>query len=253
MSSFVTQQPDDFIKTLDMVAMVHRARRVRSSGGFDKRENTACNHALRFLMKWETGRPPDSWWHTRFSAPPEMIHPTSITPMRIILRILATIALACSLCACLFKEPVYTEGFVKIDPGLGGVWATQDKDGDLRKIEFAVCAPLDENRSILHALASGKEGAYYEVRMLKVRDHPLLQLRMLATFDEGLSKVDDERYAILRLEGDLKGSAIKVFALDDDRVEGKGPAEVKRLLESPSEDWKALFGEGMVYRRMKDA
>jgi len=172
--------------------------------------------------------------------------------MKIILRILATIALAGSLSACLFKQPVYTEGFVKMDPGLGGVWATQDEDGDLRKTGFAVCAPLDEDRSVLHWIEYGKEGVYYEGRMLKVRDHHLLQLRMLATFDEGLAKADDERYTVLWLEGDLKGPAIKVFALDHERMEGKGPAEVKRLLESPSEDWKGLFGEGMIYRRMKD-
>lgn len=173
--------------------------------------------------------------------------------MNFILRLLATMVLACSLSACLFKEPVYTEGFVKIDPGLGGVWATQEKEGDLRKLEFAVCAPLGADRSILHYPDSRKEGAYYEVRMVKVRDHNLLQLRMLATFSGGLPKDDDERYTVLWLEGDLKGSAIKVFPLDDERVEGKGPAEVKRLLESPSEDWKGLFpGEGIVYRRMKD-
>jgi hypothetical protein len=160
--------------------------------------------------------------------------------------------LACSLSACLFKQPVYTTGFLKIDPGLAGVWVAEGKDQDPRKMEFAVCAPLEDERCILHSPAADKDGIYYEARMLKIRDRHLLQLRVLATFKDGLLKPDDDPYTLLWLEGDLKGPAIRVLALDGNRTKGKGPADVKRLLESPSEDWNSVFGDATVYRRLKD-
>lgn len=172
--------------------------------------------------------------------------------MKTIVRAILTVLLACSLSACLFKQPVFKEGFLKIDPALGGVWVSEDKDGDQRKLEFAVCAPLDEDRCLLHSPAAAKGGIYYEARMLKVRDRVLLQLRLLATYDEGLPKAEADLYTLLWLEGDLKGAAVKVRALDGKAIEGKGPDDIKQLLESASEDWSHLFGDAMVYRRLKE-
>lgn len=172
--------------------------------------------------------------------------------MKTLIRLLFTLVVACSLCACLFKQPVFTEGFVKIEPGFGGVWAAEGANGDLRKMEFAVCAPLDEDRCVLHSPAGAKDGIYYEARMLRVRDHNLLQLRLLASFNDGLPKADADPYTVLWLDGDLKGPAIRVQALNGKILEGKGPSDVKQLLESASEDWGRLFGEATIYRRLKD-
>ena len=81
----------------------------------------------------------------------------------------------------MFKEPVFTEGFAKIDPALGGVWAADGKNGDPRQTEFAVCAPLDGDRYILQHPAGqtggllNAGGLLYEARLLHVRGRSLLQ------------------------------------------------------------------------------
>jgi hypothetical protein len=166
------------------------------------------------------------------------------------LRFILGALLACSLAACIFKEPVYTKGFLKIDPRLGGVWASQSKEDDPRKTEFAVCAPVDEEHLLINSPAADKSGVYYEARMLKVRDRTLLQLRSLASFNAGLPKADDEIYTLLWIEGDLNGASLKVRALDGNRLKGKSPAEVRGMLENPAEDWNNLFSEAVDYRRL---
>src|SRR3954469_980069 len=93
--------------------------------------------------------------------------PLHARPMKTLARLLLLIAV-CSLSACLFKEPVFTEGFAKIDPALGGVWATNE-NGDPRQTEFAVCAPLDGDRYILQYPAGEKGTLLYEGRLLHVR------------------------------------------------------------------------------------
>jgi hypothetical protein len=74
----------------------------------------------------------------------------------------------------------------------------------------------------------------------------------LASFNAGLPKADDEVYTLIWIEGDLNGASVKVRALDSNRLKGKSPAEVKGLLEDPSEDWNKLFGDPAVYRRLSD-
>jgi hypothetical protein len=159
---------------------------------------------------------------------------------------------ACSLTACLFKEPVFTDGFTKVDAGLGGVWATEGENGDPRKTEFAVCAPLDGERFLLHYPAGEKSGLYYEARPIQIRGRTLLQLRVLASFGDGLPKADAERYTVLWYENDSAGSGLRVRALGDDGVKEKGPADVRKLLEDPARDWSKLFGNPMTFRRLKD-
>jgi len=90
--------------------------------------------------------------------------------MKIILRLLLVAAIAFSLPACRFKEAIFTEGFSQVDPDLGGVWAARGENGDPRKTEFAVCAPLDADRLLLHYPSGGKEGIYFEAKAIKVRE-----------------------------------------------------------------------------------
>jgi hypothetical protein len=172
--------------------------------------------------------------------------------MKALTQFLIVAVLSCFLTACLFKEPVYSAGFSKIDPSLGGVWVMEGKDGDPRKMEFTVCVPLDDDRYILHSPATDKDAIYYEARMLKIRDRILLQLRVLASFGGGVLKADGDPYTLVWIEKDLKGPAMRVRALGGDSLKAKGPADVKRLLETPSVDWNNLFGDPSVFRRLKD-
>jgi hypothetical protein len=172
--------------------------------------------------------------------------------MRPLPRLLLLAALAGLLSGCLFKEPVFTEGFSKVDPALGGVWAADGENGDPRKMEFAVCAPLDDERYLLHSPASGKDGIYYEARPLKIRERTLLQLRVLASFSDGLPKADAERYTLVWIEREADGPALRVRALGGEAVKDKQPVAVRKLIEDPTSDWSKLFGEPMTFRRLKD-
>src|SRR3982750_2665811 len=120
--------------------------------------------------------------------------------MKTLLTILLGLTLAVSLSSCLFKDPVFAQGFTKADAALGGIWASEGENGDPRKIEFAVCAPLDDERLLIHYPSAEKAGFYFEARALKIRDRSLLQLRVLASFNDGLPKPDAERYTLLWLE-----------------------------------------------------
>lgn len=172
--------------------------------------------------------------------------------MKILTRLLLLATLACSFTACLFKEPVFTDGFAKADASLGGVWATDGDEGDPRKIEFAVCAPLDDGRYMLHHSSGEKGGLYYEARPLLIRERTLLQLRVLATFSDGLPKADAERYTLLWIEKEADGKRISVRSLGGDGVKNKTPAEIRKSLETQSTDWSKLFGEPAVFHLLKD-
>lgn len=172
--------------------------------------------------------------------------------MKILLRFLLVVAFASSFTACLFKEAVFKEGFANADPALGGVWATEGDNGDPRKMEFAVCAPLDDGRYLLHHPSGGKDGIYYEARPLKVRERNLLQLRIVATFSEGVPKADADRYTLVWLEKAEGEQSLRIRALGGDGIKDKGPAEVRKLLEDPASDWSKFFGEPTIFRRLKD-
>jgi hypothetical protein len=118
-------------------------------------------------------------------------------------------------------------------------------------MELAVCAPLDDDRYLLHYPASDKDGIYYEARMLKVGNHSVLQLRELATLNGGLPGADAKRYTLLWIEKEPKG-CLRVRGLNGDSVKDKSPADVKKLLEAQSTDWNGLFGDPMDFRRLKD-
>ncbi len=172
--------------------------------------------------------------------------------MKTLARLLLLAALACSFTACMFKEAVFTEGFGKADASLAGVWATEGEDGDPRKIAFAVCAPLDDARYILHHPAGEKDGLYYEARPLTVRGRTLLQLRVLASFADGLPSPDADRYTLVWIAKEDGGKKLSVRSLGGDGVKEKGPAQIRRELEAADTDWGKLFGEPAVFRRLKD-
>jgi hypothetical protein len=154
------------------------------------------------------------------------------------------------LTSCFFKEPVFTEGFSKVNEALAGVWVAHGEKGDPRKNEFAVCVPIDTERYLLHYPAGEKGGFYYEARPLEIRGRTLLQLRTLATFSDGLPKADAERYTLLWIDPDSNGFSVR--ALGGEGVKGKGPAATRNLIEDSSGDWSKLFGDPMTFRRLKN-
>lgn len=154
------------------------------------------------------------------------------------------------LTSCLFKEPVFTEGFSKVDEELAGVWVVDGENGDPRKTEFAVCVPLDAERYLLHYPAGEKGGFYYEARPLEIRGRTLLQLRTLATFSDGLPKADAGRHTLLWIDSDPSGFSVR--ALGGEGVKGKEPAAIRKLIEDSTGDWSQLFGDAMTFRRLKN-
>jgi hypothetical protein len=178
--------------------------------------------------------------------------PDYLPIMKAISRVLGLGLLAALLSSCLFKEPVFTEGFAKVDPALAGVWASEGKNQDPRKMEFAVLAPVDDSRFFLHQPAGEKGGLYYEVRQLNLRERIVLQLRVLATFSDGIPNPDDSCYTLLWIEKMAGGKEVRVRVLGGDGVKNKGPVEVRKFLEDPSADWKAAFGDSQVFRRLEE-
>jgi len=171
--------------------------------------------------------------------------------MQVSTRILLGAAVVFAFTACLFKDPIFTEGFSKIDPELGGVWVEEGKSGDPRRLEFVVCAPLDDDRFLVNYPAGGKDGIYYEARPMKIHEHSVLQLRVLAAFGDGLPKADAKLYTLLWIEKDNAGATMRIRALDGSRLKDKEAAAVRSLIEAKSADWNKLFGDSMVFRRLK--
>jgi len=118
-------------------------------------------------------------------------------------------------------------------------------------MECAMCASLDDDRHILNHPSADKGSLFYEARLLKVQDRTLLQLRLLASFNDGIPKGDAERYALLWIEKGHAESGLKVRSLGGDGVKEKGSAEVKRLLENSATDWNSLLGDSSVFRKLK--
>jgi len=170
--------------------------------------------------------------------------------MKILNRLFLVTLMVGSLTGCLFKDAVFEQGFSKLDPALGGVWVSDGKDGDPRKMEFAVCAPFDDDHYVLNHPSTEKGSLFYEARLVKVRDRSLLQLRLLASFNDGLPKADAERYTLVWIEKDSAGAGLKVRSLGGEGVKEKGAAEIRRLLEAPATDWNSLFGEPIIFRKI---
>ena len=160
------------------------------------------------------------------------------------------LALALLLSSCLYREPVFTEEFAKVDDRLTGVWVTHDKPGDPRTCQYAVCVPLDEDRYLLHHPARSQDSFYYEARPLKRRDRTLLQLRVLSTFKGGPPDLNSKRFTLLWVQKQGDGGVL-VRAAD-----GKGPLagmtsiQAQEALEDLSSDWEAFFDQGRSYLRL---
>lgn len=175
-----------------------------------------------------------------------------IRNMKILARLVMFVALACSFTACLLKEPVFSEGFAKTDSALGGVWAQEGDEGDPRKTEFAMCAPLDEGSYVLHYPTSEKGGIYFEAKPVVIRDRTVLQLRALATLRDGIAPAGSERYTLVWIEKEADGQKVRIRAIRGESVKGKSPADIRKALETESTDWGKLFGEAAVFQRLKD-
>jgi hypothetical protein len=170
--------------------------------------------------------------------------------MKTALRLAA--ALVClSLTSCLFKEPVFTNGFGAVDPALGGVWMAEGEGGDPRERDFAVVAAIGNDSYMLHYPVAHKGGSYFEARPVKVRDKDLWQVRLIVTYDDGLPNKDTPVYTVLWVEktGDGKMS---VRALKGEGPLTAGPAEARKALENKAADWNAIFGEAQVFTRLAD-
>ena len=195
--------------------------------------SATCAAVIGFCIVYGTGQP-------------------HIFPMKILTRLVLLVVLACSFTACLLKEPVFTEGFAKADSTLGGVWAGDGDESDPRKLELALCAPLDDTRYVIHYPAMDKDGIYYEARPVVIRDRTVLQLRALATLNDGIPKADAERYTLIWIEKVDGGKKLRVRALTEAAVKNKTVAEFRKTLETESTDWGKLFGEPANFHRLKD-
>lgn len=172
--------------------------------------------------------------------------------MKTLVQFLLVASMVCLCSSCLFKEPVFAGGFVKTDASLPGVWVSEEEKGDPRKLEFAVAAPIDDARLILHHPSGEKGGLYYDARQVGVRDRTVLQLRVLATFSDGIPKPGAERYTLLWLEKADGGKRLRIRAMGGDGVKDKSPEDVRKFLEDPAADWNAAFGEVVIFRRLED-
>lgn len=168
------------------------------------------------------------------------------------LRLLIAAALAFGpLTSCIFKEPVFTTGFVRADNSWLGVWAT-DGEGDPRNVELAVFLPLDESRYVLHYPSNDKDNFYFEARLLRVRDRDVMQLRVLGTMKGGAAKSDDDTCTLLWLEKKSPG-VLSVRALKGgEEASKRGAAGTRKLLEDPASDWTSAFGDAMEFKRLKN-
>ena len=152
--------------------------------------------------------------------------------------------------ACHFESAVFTDNLAKTDGSLAGIWIAQDA-GDPRTAQYAVFAPIDGDRYLLHHPARSSDSFYYEARSVKCRDRMLMQLRVLATFNGGPPRPEFKRFTLLWLE--RKGDdRLFVRPIDGDGgLAGMTPADARKALEDPDTDWESFFDKGQEYRRLK--
>lgn len=171
--------------------------------------------------------------------------------MKPILHALAAVALVLSLSSCLFKEPVFTGGFVATDPEVAGVWMTEDETGDARAREFAVLAPVGTDAFMLNYPVGAKGSSYFEVRPLKVGGKDVWQVRLAATFEDGLPKNDSPNYTLLLVEKAGDGQ-LSIRPLKTEGEHTASAAATQKALLEKSPAWDKLFGDAKVFTRLKD-
>jgi len=162
--------------------------------------------------------------------------------------LLATV-LPLILSSCLFKDPVFTEGFAKTDDSLVGVWTVEEGADDPAKAELAACFKVDESNFMLHYPAREKDGMYFAAQPLKVNGHDLLQLRGLGTLENRPVKPGDkEVYTLVWIEKRPDGS-LKIRPLKGDLGQ-KPPAEVRKMIEDRGTKWEEIFVDPKVFKRI---
>ena len=117
-------------------------------------------------------------------------------------------------------------------------------------MEFVVCAEMGD-RMMLHYPGGpgGDGGMYYEARPVVMQGRQLLQLRLMATFKEGLPDPSDKTWTLLWLEP--KGrDTIMVRSLGGAEGLNTDPATVRRALEGSAEGWESRFGEPQKFERL---
>jgi hypothetical protein len=164
---------------------------------------------------------------------------------------LALALLAVSLTSCLFKEAIFTTGFVKVDPTLSGVWMAEGENKDPREREFAVLAAIGEDAYMLHYPVDQKGGHYFEARPLKVNDKDLWQVRHAVSFDDGLPKSDTPTYTLVWIEK-AGENQFSVRSLNSDGPHTASVADTRKALEDKAGDWNKLFGEKQTFVRLQD-
>ena len=169
--------------------------------------------------------------------------------MKNLVRLLFVTALAIGLSACLFKEPVFTSGFGKVDASLAGVWMAEGEDGDPRERQFAVVTVIGD-AYLLHYPVNDKGAIYYEARPVKAGERELLQVRVAASFEDGIPGKDVPIYNILWLKKDAAADSFSVRTLKHEGPQTESAAAAKKALEDKGGDWEKLFGEAVVFKRL---
>ena len=163
--------------------------------------------------------------------------------------LLATV-LPVILSSCLFKDPVFTEGFAKTDDSLVGVWTLEEGADDPAKAELAAFFKVDETNFMLHYPAREKDGMYFAAQPLKVNGRDLLQLRGLGTLvNRPVKPGDKEVYTLVWIEKQADGS-LKVRPLKGDLGQ-KTTAEVRKMIEDKGAKWEEIFVDPKVFKRIQ--
>lgn len=171
--------------------------------------------------------------------------------MKSLFQLLALLTLSLGLSSCLFTEPVFTGGFTKTDSALAGVWLTEDETGDARSREFAVLAPVGEDAFMLNYPVGAKGSSYFEVRPLKIGGKDLWQVRLSATFEDGLPKADTPTYTLLLVEK-AGSDKLNIRPLKSEGAHTASAAATLKALEAESPEWDKLFGEAKTFLRLED-
>lgn len=145
---------------------------------------------------------------------------------------------------CMFEKPVFTGGFSPLPEGMAGVWVSPGKGGDPRKDQFAVFAPLSGGSWLLaHPAGASADTTYYEVQGRQVAPgRHLLQLRTIASFEEGVPAPGAKAYSLILLDQDSPG-LVRVRLVDrQGPLQGKSAGEAAGILQAPDADFDAIFG-----------
>lgn len=171
--------------------------------------------------------------------------------MKIILKLFTFFFLTAALSSCLFREPIFTEGFIKADSSLAGVYFTDDETGDERGREFAVLAPIGSDSFSLHYPVGTKGGSYFEVKPLQFAGKDIWQIRLAATFEDGLPQKDTPTYTLVLVEKTSEGKlSIRPLKAEGDHT--ASAATTLQALSAAKPDWDKLFGEAKTFVRLKD-